>query len=293
MKAPIEVTEKLLRRWPLPDPHATQGKDDRGRVVIVGGSLSVPGAVILAGVAALRAGAGKLQIAAPQAAAIGMGLAVPESKVLGIPTGADGELSAGVPDLVKAVKEADAVLIGPGMAATSQTSRFIAEITAGRTGTLVLDAGAIDAVKDQKGSSPVIATPNAGEVARLRQSDLEEVNANAQAIACDLACEMSCVIVLKGATTYIAHPDQRVWIHKGGGPGLGTSGSGDVLAGVITGLCARGAAPEQAAVMGVWLHAQAGDQVVQRSGTIGFLARELSEEIPRLMQDLQPTNFAE
>ena len=89
---------------------------------------------------------------------------------------------------------------------------------------------------------------------------------------------------MKGSLTYIASADGRVWVHEGGSVGLGTSGSGDVLAGVIAGLAARGQRPEQAAVWGVWLHGKAGKTLADRQGLVGFLAREIPGEIPAFLR---------
>ena len=93
-------------------------------------------------------------------------------------------------------------------------------------------------------------------------------------------------MALKGATTIIADPDGHAWRHDGGNIGLAVSGSGDVLAGLVAGLCARGAAIEQAAVWGVALHARAGDRLAGRIGRLGFLAREMPGEVPALMHEL-------
>jgi NAD(P)H-hydrate repair Nnr-like enzyme with NAD(P)H-hydrate dehydratase domain len=96
------------------------------------------------------------------------------------------------------------------------------------------------------------------------------------------------VVALKGATTFIASPRGQVWRHSGGQPGLATSGSGDVLAGVIAGLAAQGAPLEQAGAWGVVLHAMAGARLARKLGPLGYLARELAGEIPALMKALRP-----
>ncbi len=99
------------------------------------------------------------------------------------------------------------------------------------------------------------------------------------------------MIALKGARTVIAAPDGTLWQHKGAGNiGLAISGSGDVLAGIIAGLLARGAAPEQAACWGVALHARAGDRLAERLGTLGYLAREISMEVPALLEQIGHTD---
>jgi NAD(P)H-hydrate repair Nnr-like enzyme with NAD(P)H-hydrate dehydratase domain len=93
-------------------------------------------------------------------------------------------------------------------------------------------------------------------------------------------------VALKGAETWIATPQGRCWRHAGGNVGLATSGSGDVLAGLIAGLLARGAPPEQAAAWGIALHARAGRRLCERLGPLGLLARELAAEVPALMHAL-------
>ena len=120
-------------------------------------------------------------------------------------------------------------------------------------------------------------------MAELTSRPREEITAHAAGIARDFALSTQTVMVLKGPATHVAGRDGRVWRHYSECPGLATSGSGDVLAGVIGALLARGCTPEQAAIWGVWLHARAGRRVASKIGRLGFLAREVSEEIPRLL----------
>ena len=92
------------------------------------------------------------------------------------------------------------------------------------------------------------------------------------------------VVALKGPQTCIACPQASCWRHVASCPGLATSGSGDVLAGIVAGLAARGATPEQAAVWGVFIHARAGEQLAREVGEVGFLARELPAKVPGVMR---------
>jgi NAD(P)H-hydrate repair Nnr-like enzyme with NAD(P)H-hydrate dehydratase domain len=133
----------------------------------------------------------------------------------------------------------------------------------------------------------VVLTPHAGEMAHLTGALKEDLQEAPQSCACRHAAAWHAVLALKGATTCVAAPDGRCWTHRSQAPGLGTSGSGDVLAGLIAGLAARGCPPEQAAVWGVALHARAGAALAARQGTLGFLARELPAEVPALMDRLQ------
>jgi NAD(P)H-hydrate repair Nnr-like enzyme with NAD(P)H-hydrate dehydratase domain len=156
---------------------------------------------------------------------------------------------------------------------------------------IVLDAGAMKIVCTAPGdairfSSPVLLTPHAGEMASLIAASKEDVAANPADTALTAARAWNAVVALKGAITYIAAPDGRLRRHEGGNFGLATSGSGDVLGGLIAGLAARGAPLEQASMWGVALHARAGERLAERGGVIGYLAREIAGEVPRLMAQL-------
>ena len=285
------VDDDLLRAWPLPQPDGDSDKEDRGRVLVLAGSREMPGAAILAGTAALRAGAGKLVIATPQSAAASVAQAVPEARVLALPEGSEGAPTLyGLPVLQAVAASVDAVVIGPGMTGRESTIGFVqAVLPLFRNAVVVLDALAMDTVMAAgRFTQPVILTPHAGEMAHLTGAGKEDLRDEPHASACRHAAAWNAVVALKGATSCIALPDGRCWTHCLHAPGLGTSGSGDVLAGLIAGLAARGCPPEQAAAWGVALHARAGAALAQRHGTLGYLARELAQQVPALMHALQP-----
>ncbi len=147
----------------------------------------------------------------------------------------------------------------------------------------VVDASVLAGYAARAPGKHVVLTPHAGEMAKLCDTTLEEVVAHPLELALSTARELDAVVALKGRITYIAAPDGRVFYNTAGNHGLGTSGSGDVLAGVIGGLAARGADALQAAVWGVHLHALAGDALRKKIGALGFLARELLDELPRVL----------
>ncbi len=282
------IAPALLARWPLPDPRACDSKEDRGRVLVIGGSVQVPGAALLAGVAALRAGAGKLQVATAAPAALPMALALPEAKVIGLPSDRAGAIRTLGREGAHAAARARAVLVGPGMDPGVGTRRVVTAAATAACCTVVLDAGALDiaalrAVRKRRGDACLVLTPHAGEMAALLDVDDATVRADPAGIARECARHWDVVLVLKGAVTHIAAPDGRLWVNAAGSVGLGTSGSGDVLAGLVAGLAARGASAEQAAVWGVHLHARAGARLSRRMGLVGFLAREIGAEVPGLM----------
>ena len=289
----IAVSDELLRGWPLPAPDGGD-KEERGRVLIVAGSEETPGAAVLAATAALRAGAGKVTLAVPESIALHAAFAVPESRVIALDEGADGAIAA------KAGRALDflcgkvaAMLIGPGVAYAEATQALtLSLLKMFDDAPAVLDAAAMDVSMKSGGlvsrfTKPVILTPHAGEMAKLTGGDKDSIERDPVRAARVAAREWNAVVALKNAITHVASPDGRLWRHEGGNAGLATSGSGDVLAGIIAGLLARGAALEQAAVWGVALHARAGERLAERIGPLGYLARELPTEVPGIMASLR------
>lgn len=286
----VEVTTQFLREWPLPDPTAGSDKEDRGRVLVVGGSREMPGAVILAAMGAMRAGAGKLTVATGASVAQLVAQALPEARVIGLQETSEGGICDGQAD--KLPEQADAIVVGPGMQDEDAAAQFASDVVQ-RLGNacIVLDAFAMSMLVQHTSEHPmIIATPHAGEMAHLTKLSKEAVRADAAAIARNYSAAWNVIVALKGATTFIAEPEGTVWRHERGSVGLGTSGSGDVLAGVIAGLAARGASPAQACIWGVALHARAGESLAARIGLLGYLAREIPGEIPKIMESLSKSD---
>ena len=279
------LTPAALRRWPLPDPGAQADKEARGHVLVVAGSHEIPGAALLAAIASLRAGAGKLTIAAPARVALGLALAIPESRVIGLTETRGGGISAaGCRALAPLAGRVSAVVVGPGMLDESRSERFVRALLAMfRESTVVLDALAMSAVRFGPFTQPVILTPHAGEMAHLSGLPKEVISDDPLSAAREAATRWNACVVLKGAVTFIAQPNGEAWRFDGGTPGLATSGSGDTLAGIVGGLAARGMAPLHASAWGVLLHARAGHALARRDGPMGYLARELSAEVPALI----------
>ena len=285
----IEVDDECLRGWPLPQPDADGDKETRGRVLVIAGSREMPGALILAANAALNAGAGKLTVATAASVARLVATALPEARVIELAETEAGGIDRSAVERVRVLlPHLDAVLIGPGMQDEPAVCDFCAALLDHlSTPMLVLDAAAMGVVGPTPSigtfSSPTILTPHAGELAHLTGDDKEEISAQPAQCVANAARRWNAVVALKGATTFIAAPGGTLWRHAGGNVGLAISGSGDVLAGVIAGLASRGASAEQAAVWGVALHAHAGERLAARSGPLGYLARDLSAELPALM----------
>jgi len=294
-KKPIVITQKLLTEWPLPQPDPGGNKEGRGQVLIVGGARVMPGAIILAATAALRAGAGKLQIATAESVAVALGVAIPEAYVLGLPETEDGAIDPRCADqIAELAGKAQAVLFGPGMVDEDRVTELVhAVLPHLQDTTVILDAAALaapsaDAACLHSLHGRVVLTPHSTELALMRHLDREAVIQDPLDAARAAAADLHAVVTHKGRDTFIAAPDGTAYHNKAGNVGLATSGSGDTLAGLVTGLAARGADPLHAAVWAVYLHAAAGDRLARRVGSLGFLARELLAEVPGIMHKLIP-----
>ena len=317
---PTLVTPSLLREWPLPAPG--EDKYSRGSVLVIGGARATPGASLLAGTAALRAGAGKLTLAVAESVAVQVAVALPECGAMGLPETADGSVTGeGLDRISSYLDRADAILVGPGLddpELAEELLRALLEREAGSGGAgsggagsggagsggagsgagnagggpaVVLDAYALggllklgDQLEPWKGR--LILTPNPKEAAILLERDVEDLAADVAEIADKFQAVVSCQGLIARPSGGDAPEESELWQMTTGYGGLGTSGSGDVLAGAIAGLRARGTTGAQAACWGTHLHAAAADRLASRLGPLGFLARELADELPALMLEL-------
>lgn len=289
---PTLITPRLLRDWSLPDPVGT--KYSRGQVVVVGGARRTPGAAMLAGVAALRMGAGRLTLAVAESVAPHVAVSVPESGVHGLVEDDSGSITgAGVGELLQEdLARADAVLVGPGLDDAEGTVEILEQLI--RTAddadgpSFVLDAyGAtvlpqLDRAAVDRLAGRVIVTPNETELAILVDAeslDAQDIPKAAREVVERYDARVACsgwILCRDGA-----------WQVTAGDTGLGTSGSGDVLAGAVSGLVSRGATAEQALVWGAYVHAAAGDNLASKLGRIGYLAGDLLPELPLVLAALR------
>ena len=286
----LVLDRAALAAWPLPGLDDDADKEARGQVLVIAGSREIPGAAVLAAMAALRAGAGKLVIATAESVAPHMAFAMPEARVIGLPETAQGGFRLkGLDLLEKNLDSAAAVVVGPGLQDAEATHVFTARLLAALAGRpVVLDALAMGAVAwGERLREPVALTPHAGEMAQLTGATKAEVLADPAAAARAGAGHWNAVVAVKGAQTVLATPQGRLWRHEGGNCGLATSGSGDTLAGFMAGLAARGASLEQACAWGVVVHALAGDRLAARHGPVGYLARELPGAMLEALTALQ------
>jgi ADP-dependent NAD(P)H-hydrate dehydratase len=291
MTAITPIDTGWLNAHPLPDIEGGLDKEERGRAMLVGGSTFVPGALRLTGEAILRAGAGKLQIATVEQAALPLGILFPEAAVLPLVADDQGELAAGAVKTVRPhLQRCDTLVIGPAMTERPQTADLVLDLleSLGEDTPALLDAGALTAVRCKPArlralGGRVVLTPHHGELATMLAMEKQSVAAEPARAAADAAARFGSVVVLKSAETIIADPSGELLRYKSRAPGLGTAGSGDVLAGTIGGLLARGLRPMVASAWGVWLHGSAGEAAGAASGPVGYLARDVLPHLPALI----------
>lgn len=271
------VDAATLREWGLPEPGRT--KQSRGDAVIVGASRRTPGAVILAFAATLRVGAGRVAVLVPGSVEAQLGVHLPEAAVFALPDAATDPIEhAGA----EALAAADAVLVGPGFDDIPQTRDTLAAVLEHEPRRLVLDAYALAVLPDlPRARLPreLVLTPNADELEMLSGHAAED---DLAPLALQVARRFNATVATYGLT---ATPDGALLRMDAGGPGLATAGSGDVLAGALTGLLARGLPTDRACAWALWAHARAGDRLAATHG-LGFFARELATELALAMHEV-------
>lgn len=306
---PKIIDRALLKSLPLPHYEDDTSKHDYGKLLVIAGSQRLPGAAILAARAALRCGCGTVRVAAPQSVAMHIGVAVPELMVLPLPETARGTLARdGWEELQAQFALCDAVVIGPGLDEASETAELIRQVAAEAPLPLLLDASALLALADEhtKGKTkkdsedlapcgsdkaPRVWTPHPGEMKKLLGASGAEVDLKSEEscirVALDFARRYNSTLVLKGRETLVAAPDGELFKNTAGTRGLGTAGSGDVLAGAIGGLLAQGMGVPRAAMWGVHLHALAGEAAQKDLGDDGMMARDFLERLPTVLRFLR------
>lgn len=289
----------LTRGWVaehLPARPHDAHKGTFGRLLVVAGSLEYSGAAVLACLAAIRAGAGLVTLAAPESVALRLLGIVPEATMLPLLEEAPGLVApAGWRQLSAEVSTYDALVVGPGLgrlpATRRRTRAFLAELEL----PAVVDADGLNALAEADGwwrplHAPLVLTPHPGEFARLgRQAGPPPASDDAERArtAGEAAIRWGQVIVLKGARTVVASPLGAVMRSDVATPALATAGSGDVLSGVIGAYLTAGLEPLDAAACGVAVHGAAGALAEDRIGEAGTIARDLAALLPEAARQLR------
>jgi NAD(P)H-hydrate epimerase len=308
------VDAKMARAW-LPARPPDSHKGTFGKLVIAAGSVNYPGAAALAGEAAYRVGAGLVSLAVPGGVQLALVAALREATWVILPQEM-GSLTEAAADILRlSCRDAEALLVGPGLGKEDVTRHFLQRLLSppestgrGRMGflpnmseaspeamplpPLILDADGLRllaGLDDWPARLPPgsILTPHPGEMSALTGLDTHTIQANREGIAREKAEEWRQVVVLKGAHTVVAAPDGRGWVMPFATAALAKAGTGDVLAGAIGGLYAQGVPAVGAALLAAYLHGRAGVLAAEGAGTTaGVMAGDVAQLLPAAMAEL-------
>jgi len=277
---------------PLLAPRAPDSNKGRfGHVLVVGGSIGKSGAPAMAGMGALRAGAGLATVATARSALPMVAAHAPElmtEPLAETALGSLGRLALG--DLPDIIKGKTLLVIGPGLGRHIETIELVQSVVNTTKLPTVIDADGLNAfegVADMLSGAArtLVLTPHPGEMARLIGKTVAQVQADRLGVARTFARERSCILVLKGHRTVVALPDGRAWINPTGNPGMATGGTGDILTGLVAGFLAQ--FPERAELAvcaAVFLHGMAGDVAREEEGELPMIATDLLQTLPQAMR---------
>jgi hydroxyethylthiazole kinase-like uncharacterized protein yjeF len=271
---------------------ADSNKGLYGHVLVIAGGRGKTGAAAMAGIAALRAGAGLCTVGSAASAITAIASYAPEIMTEPLAETDGGSIAMRAPDdpaLAAITEKKTVIAIGPGMGQHPETVQFIRRFVQESKTPMVVDADALNALAGQRSrfEGPRIFTPHPGEMSRLTGRTIAEIQKDRIGHARAFATERGVHLVLKGDRTVIAMPDGRVWINPTGSPSMATGGTGDVLTGMIAGLVAQ--FPQQlenALLAAVYLHGRAGELGAETLGEKSFMATDLFEFLPEAMREI-------
>jgi NAD(P)H-hydrate epimerase len=263
-----------------------------GHVLVIAGGRGKTGAAAMAGIAALRAGAGLSTVASAASAISSIASYAPEIMTEPLAETDSGSIVMRTPDdpaLAAITEKKTVIAIGPGMGQNPETVQFIRRFVQESRTPMVVDADALNALAGQRSrfEGPRIFTPHPGEMSRLTGKTVAEIQADRIGSARAFATEHGVYLVLKGNRSVIAFPDGPVWINPTGSPAMSTGGTGDVLTGMIAGLVAQFPNQlENALLAAVYLHGRAGELGAETLGEKSLIATDLFEFLPEAMREI-------
>lgn len=277
----------------LPSPRKGDShKGHYGHLLVVAGSPGKTGAAAMASEAAARVGTGLVTLGVPKSLNPILEVKLTEVMTEPLAENADGVLGPeALNALLKIMESKTALALGPGLSTLEGPAELTRELLLRSHIPIVIDADGLTALsKDlnilKRVKCPIILTPHPGEMARLMNTTVPQVQADRIGVSRSLAQEFGVIVVLKGSATVVALPDGRIFVNPTGNPGMATGGMGDILTGLIGGLLAQKMEPAEAAKTGVFMHGLAGDRCARKQGTVGYLATDLLPEISHLMAEL-------
>ncbi len=270
----------------LPARRPESHKGDFGRALLIGGSRGMSGAIGLAGIAALRGGAGLVTLAVPDACLDVVASFEPSYMTTPLPSDDAGRIAFAAMEVITQLSAgATCLACGPGLGRSDELTELVGGLYETATQPIVFDADALNALSSRSAGlsspgGPRILTPHPGEFRRLIGDEASELSTESlRDSAIQAAGKHNVVMVLKGHHTLITDGD-RITYNTTGNPGMATGGSGDVLTGLVTALVCQGLPPFEAAQLGVHIHGLAGDLATEKLGQISMIASDLADHLP-------------
>ena len=286
----VSATDVASQIHPFP---YTSSKFTRGRILALCGSRGMSGAAIMSASAALKSGAGYVTVGIPHSERQIVAQAMPELLTIGIAEQADGSPSlAAWEDVKDEVEKSDVVLIGCGYRQFEETAAFVRKVVLEVDKPMIIDGGALRSIAGHfdilRGrTAPTILTPNVGELAALAERPRADVERNLLETAREVATNYSATVVAKGVPEYTVDQDGTTYINTTGNPGMGTAGTGDVLAGITATMLAQNPeSPGMAAMTAVYLDGLAGDFAALEKTMHGMTATDVIRMLPSAFKKL-------
>ena len=280
------ITAKEVAPLIGPRPSASN-KGNYGHVLVIGGSLGKAGAAAMAGISALRVGAGLSTVATPRCVLATVASFHPEVMTEPLSETDEGSIAMAAIERLEALsKEKTVLAVGPGISRVAETSELVRQFLKKVALPTVLDADGLNAFEGRSaelkgGEHELVITPHPGEMARLLGSTVQAVQRDRINVARSFARDHQLIVVLKGHRTLIANPDGDLWVNPTGNPGMSTGGTGDILTGMVSGLMAQN--PNrifEAVIAAVYLHGSAGDIAREIKGEHSLIATDLVKALP-------------
>ena len=274
----------------------SSNKGTFGHVLVIGGSKNMSGAINLAGLSAYKTGCGLVTLCVPKCISNTLKKKFPESVFIEIPNNVDGltmDESCFIDEIKqKLMKKPSAIVIGPGMTNRNGLLKLIKDALRYFDCPIILDADALNLIsKDlsiiKKCKQQIILTPHPGEMARISQNSIKDIQKNRISIAKEISAITKAITILKGNRTIISSPKGETYINSSGNEGMATGGMGDSLTGIIASFIAQGYNPLEASILGVFVHGKAGDIISEKNTRRGILASEVIDLLPKTISQIE------
>ena len=285
------ITEDLAVNM-LPRRDNDSHKGSYGKLLFIASSPGMTGAAALAAQASLKMGAGLVTVGVPKSLNQILEMKLTEAMTYPLTETKEGTLAKeSVEEIKKLMSSRDVLAIGPGLSTEQEVTIIIKELIKNIDKPMVIDADGLNAIDDlnilKERSKTTILTPHPGEMSRLINRPIAEIEANRIEVAQEFATEYEVVLVLKGARTIIATPEGEIYINQTGNSALATGGSGDVLTGLITSLLGQGSAPKEAVITAVYLHGLSAELGSLDLSKYGLLPSDLIDYLPEAIKQLK------